>query len=304
MPKYLSKPRFLVLRSLLPMMCLAHTGSASATQVANSFNVSVSQTDNVGSTWIEQDQINDLFVAAELKRSFRKTLGISQKLNYAIAIGGKHYQDFPRSRFNLSAQLGYEKKLGLGFDKPTVGFNWSGTQQFYESSRQNTFNSRFALSYTRPINEVLDFAVELASEWQIPNGQNSVQDPELQIFGLPSNSLDRRWTELKFSSEVFLNSVWSLPLSVSYLDGDLENVSRLRASILNLADAAFRDESLDATQFIYRYDGQAWSTSVAASRLLQNGSTLNFGVNYTLAENPENTSYNQASVSLTWATAW
>jgi len=273
-------------------------------ETTNGLNISTSYIDNIGLANLEDDRISDTMVELEASRTYRHITGTSQALFYGIDFSARDYQDYPCDRVTFGLQFGYEKKFGLGFDKPRLSVSWSGSRNIYAIDSLNGYSSELAVRLSKPINERLDTSILISKNWEIPdNSPDTFGLPE-SASNIPSDALNQETFNLSVSAEYYASQHWSFPVSLNYLNGDLASIARLRQSNLAYADAVSNDEGLGPDWFVYRSKGNAWSANIAASRLLKNGSLLNFEFGYTEASVRGNIKYDQQSITVSWVKNW
>lgn len=275
-----------------------------AQDATNSLAISALYIDNIGLANLKEDQISDAVIEIEGHRTYRKPLGLSEAFFYGANINIRDYYDYPCDRIRFGAQLGYEKKLGLGFDKPRLSIAWSGSRNIYRVDSLNGYSTEVSARLSKPVNERVDVAIALAKNWENPdNSPNTFGLPE-SAQGIASDALNQRTLNLTASAEYYVNQYWSIPVTLSYLDGDLASIARGRQSNLVYADAVANDEGLGPDWFVYRSAGHAWSANFAASRVLKDGSLLNVEFEYNEANVRGNMKYDRHRIAISWLKNW
>lgn len=286
----------------ISLCCIA--SESYSREATNNMEISASYIDNIGLASNESDIMSDTMIELQANRTYRETVGISQILSYGIDFSARDYQDYPCDRITFGLQASYEKKLGLGFDKPRLSVSWNGSRNIYAVDSINGYSSELSLRLSKPINERLDTAVSISKNWEIPdNSPNTIGLPASEN-SIASDALNQESITLQVSAEYFATEHWSFPVSLSYLDGDLASIGRLRQKYLTYADAIANDEGLGPDWFLYRSSGKAWSANLAASRLLADGSLLNLEFGYTDASTRGNIKYDRHSFSVSWIKNW
>ncbi len=275
-----------------------------AVEVSDHLTITLAHLDNVGPSWFEEDEISSSFIDVDYAKKFSKEVNLKQIVSVGLLFGGRYYDNYPCDHVSFGIDTRGSHRFGLGFNKTTMSLGWSIRHKNYESSIQNVTNSRVSGSLSRNINDRVSINAELAKEWQVPDNSSEVALRNGQVVERPADALDQDWIELTLGAEVIIDQLWSMPLTLSFIDGDLENISRFRQRGIDNATAVANDPSLGANWFVYRYDGKATLAEIAADRLLDDGSTIKFSVSYTDAEANRVIDYNRTAFAISWQKNW
>ncbi len=283
--------------ALSPHSCLA-------VEAFNELSVDVSYLDNVGLSSVENDKTKSSILEVNAARFYRKTLGVSESVNYGANLRTRSYSNYPCNQASVGIALGYRKKLGLGFDKPIFSATWSGTRHVYNVSARNRLDSEVSLSVSRPFGEHWDASISLSKRWEIPDRISQTVGLPDSLQDIASNALDKESIQVAIATEYYASSTWSFPASLSFSNGDITSGARYRPALSNDARAISNDVGMGNNWYIYRYEGSAWSASLNASRLLSDGSSLNFGISRVDARSDGNIRYDRNSLSISWIKNW
>lgn len=290
-------------RSLLAIGLLSSFNS-SAVEVSDHLTITLAHLDNVGPSWFEEDEISSSFIDVDYEKNFSKKVNLKQAISVGLLLGGRYYDNYPCDHFSFGIEARGSHRFGLGFNKTTMSLGWSLRHKNFENSSQNVTNSRVLSNLKRNINDRVSISAQLAKEWQIPDNSSARALHNGQAIGRPADALDQDWVELTLGAEIVIDQLWSMPLVFSFIDGDLENISRLRQRGIENASAVANDPSLGANWFVYRYDGKATFAEIAADRLLGDGSTVKFSISHIDAEANRVIDYNRTAFSVSWQKNW
>jgi hypothetical protein len=239
---------------------------------------------------------------------------MSSSVFYGAQLSARHYTDFPLGKTTLGLNVGYEKKMGLGFDKPRMSFSWKLDREFYQRSNLDTYLSNLSVAIAKPLGQQIDSSIGLSLRTEFLD-QKSI---ELSSLSLPT--AERRYTDslttvdLQFGMEYFANSKWSFPVSLQLTDGEVASISSgVYSNVMSdwLNDAVVSNTSNSDTQ-IHRnndlvrnsVDARGGLVKLAANRLLKGGSTINLEVGLLKAESKQDIKYDRQQVSITWSKKW
>ncbi len=285
--------------------CVASLASLSnASESTNSISARIGYIDNVGFAASAADRISDSVIELSASKTFHNTIGTSHTISYGADLTLEKFGDFPYDRASAGLSFNYQRKLGIGFDKPRISFNWTGAKHHYQQSSLDSLTSTLGISLSKPLSSQLDSSISLERHWEIPdNTIPSVVAPAAAIQ-LPSSTSNIEFTSLQLSAEYYASERWSIPFSLQYIDGDLTTISTRPLTSLENFSALSREPELGARWNRFRFSGDVTVGAIAASRLLNDGSTVNFEFEHADGESDGGIGYDRHLFSVIWLKSW
>lgn len=192
----------------------------------------------------------------------------------------------------------------MGFDKPRLSISWNGNRHEHKERNRDGYASNISARISKPIGEQLDISIGLSHNREISDVDGTgIGAPDSAIH-LPTDTFNLKMDRADLSAEYYLNANWSLPFSVAYLRGDFASTSRIHQSNFKHAYAISNDFALGDNWFFYRTEGHAINLSLSASRLLGDGSLLDFRASYTDAELTGGMNYDRTTAGISWRKRW
>lgn len=262
--------------------------SADANQVSHSFSASAGYNNNVGLAPDTGTSVGEELIEIKASRRHSKQLDMSSTRFYAAALNVRRYAGFPLGKATLAFELGYSKKLGLGFDKPRVSLAWKVGREFYQRSNLDCYFSEASVSTSRPFGQNVDTSAGLSIRTEILD-QDSFS-PANESLVAPQAFDDITTLNLRFDLDYLANSYWSFPASIQLLDGDVASISPIAGLQRTLLRNVVKAKGALAT--------------VAANRLLNDGSSVNFELGLMNAKSRQNVRYDRQHAIITWQKNW
>lgn len=297
---------------VLPLIFCSQISQAA--DISHKISLAAAYNDNVGLAPERRENVNEALVEFKASRRYSKRLSMSSSVFYGAQLSARHYTDIPLGKTTLGLNIAYEKKLGLGFDKPRMSFSWKLDREFYQRSNLDTYLSNLSVAIAKPLGQQIDSNIRLSLRTEFLD-QKSI---ELSSLNLPT--AERRYTDslttidLQLSMEYFANSKWSFPVSLQLTDGEVASISsgaypNVMPDWLNnavVSNTNNSDTQIHRNNDLVRnsVDARGGLVKLAANRLLKDGSTLNLEVGLLKAESKQDIKYDRQQVSITWSKKW
>jgi hypothetical protein len=257
---------------------------------------------NVGFTPNSDKIVSANVIRISGEKTLTKRLSPFSHLSLTGSLEVNEYNNYARDNIDAGLRAIYTRKLGLGFQTPRLTIGVSGESRNYEVNVDDVFVSSLTIGLSKPINRRIDLAFNLTAEKHRANDDQIT--PEQLQSPLRGNALDRDFIIAELSSITYLDSNWSMPMSASFIDGDLVSISKPNSSILSRASAANDYSDVRSDAIVYRSDGHAYSVAIGLDRLLTEHSALSFLVTRQSGKAGNESKYSRHLLSLEYTVNW
>jgi len=285
---------------LLVLMPCAPISQASDASSALSFQLGYN--DNAGLAPDNGDVVSSSLLELLASRRYQTQLDTSSSLSYAAHFGIRRYTDIAYHRASLGMSVGYQKKWGLGFDKPRISISLDGKREIYDRSNLDAYVSNLSVVLSKPWTPQIDTSVRFNARREILDETSSEVVTQTQIPAEPILLSNLTSFSISVSAEYFASERWSFPATVEFLDGEIGSVS---SAAFSEGTGVIERNAINPRNLVRAIvDGQALSAKIAASLLLENNSRLNLELGYVKAESRQDIGYDRQQISVTWAKDW
>lgn len=243
---------------------------------------------------------NSIRVSGE--KTLTKRLSPFSHLSLTGSLDINKFNNYARDHIDLGLYATYTRKLGLGFQTPRLTIGISGESRNYQVNVDDAFVSSLTIGLSKPINQRIDFALNLRAERH--HAKDDQITPEQLQSPLRGNVFDRDFISAELSSITYLDSNWSMPMSISFIDGDLVSISKPNLPILARASAANDYSDIRSDAIAYRSDGHAYSVAIGLNRLLTEHTALSFLVTRQSGKAGNESKYSRHLLSLEYSVNW
>jgi hypothetical protein len=268
----------------------------------SAISVALLHDSNVGFTPSSDSIVSANVISISFEKTLTKRLGPFSHLSLTGNLDVNEYNNYARDHINVGLQATYTRKLGLGFQTPRLTIGISGESKNYEINVDDIFVSSLTVGLSKPINQRIDLALNLRAERH--RAKDDQITPERLQSQLSGNVFDRDFFSAELSSITYLDSNWSMPISISYVDGDLVSISKPNSSILARASAANNYSDIRPGAIAYRSDGHAYSVAIGLDRPLTEHSALSFLVTRQSGKAGNESKYSRHLLSLEYTFNW
>lgn len=258
--------------------------------------------DNVGFAPVSEQATSKGVIRVSGEKTFSKRLGPYSDLNLTGMIDINEYRDYAEDHVDVALLAAYTRKLGLGFKAPRLTVGLLGESRNYEIDLRDIFVTRIAVGISKPVHERVDLAFNVSAETHNARVDQVGSTPTRSQ--LDRNAFDRDFLVAELSATSYLNSNWTLPISVSLIDGDLVSISRPDPAVLARAAAANDYSEVLPGTIAYLSEGRANSISIGLNRSLTDHSALSFLYTAQSGKTGTDTKYSRDLLSLEYTVRW
>ncbi len=276
--------------------------SLSANAQDASVSVGLIDDSNVGFTPNSSEVVSASLLRVAGEKAFSKRLSPFSQIRVSGSLELSDYNNYPLDHINIGLRAAYNRKLGLGFKAPRMSIALAGESRNYDVNLRDVFVSTVSLGLSKPISERIDLALTLSAERHRANEDQPT--PEELRSTLVGNAYDLDFVVAQISSITHLDSNWSMPISLSLIDGDLISISSPNRAILARASAVNDYSEIRPDTVAYRSDGRANMVSVGLNRSLTEHTALNFLYSYQSGRAGVESKYSRDLFSLEYTINW
>ncbi len=288
--------------AFVPLVLILCTSISHANEASSALSIELGYNDNAGLAPDNGDVVSSSLIELLASRRYQKQLDISSSFSYAAHIGIRRYTDIAYHRTSLGVSVGYQKKWGLGFDKPRVSISLDGKREIYDRSNLDAFVSNLSVVLSKPWSPQIDTSARFNVRRDLLDETSSEALTQTQIPTEPILLDNLTSFSLSVSAEYFFSERWSFPATIEFLDGEIGSVS---SAAFSEGTSMIDPDAITPRNLVRTIvDGQALNAKIAASLLLENDSRLNFELSYVKAESRQDIRYDRQQISVTWAKDW
>lgn len=284
---------------LLTLLCLL---SFQLNAQNSEISVRLLHDNNVGFTPNFDKSVSDSVLRVGGERTWTKRLSPFSQVSVTGLLDINEYRNYACDHIDIGLQAAYIRKLGLGLQAPRLIFGLLGESRNYDVNLRDVFVSNVSIGLSKPISERIDLAFNLSAEThRVKEDQTT---PKALKSQLSQNAFDRDFMIAELSSLTYLDSNWSMPISISVIDGDLVSISRPNRTILAGSLAANDYSEIMPGAIAYRSEGRANSIAIGLNRSLTDRSALRFLYTHQSGEASDETKYSRDLLSFEYNVNW
>jgi hypothetical protein len=257
---------------------------------------------NVGFTPNFDKSVSDNVIRVGGEKTLAKRLSPFSQVSLTGNLDVNEYSNYACDHIDLSLKASYTKKLGLGFQAPRFTIELLGESRNYAVNLRDIFVSNVSIGLSKPINQRIDLAFKLTAEAH--RAKDDQITPKKLKPQFNHNAFDRNFVMAELSSLTYLDSNWSMPISVSLVDGDLVSISKPNPAILARSLAANDYSEIKPGSIAYRSDGRAYSVAMGLNRSLTERSALSFLYTVQSGKAGDESKYSRDLLSVEYTVDW
>jgi|GEM_PF-2026852 hypothetical protein len=267
---------------------------------SNSIEFSAFNNTNIGLA--RTDHMNDYGVQVRLggQSYFEQTTGSGIFVSSDIAL--TRYDIYSNlDRIEVSGQIGYAKKLGIGFDQPRLSASINLQYRDSESAIRSGWSVSPILGYSKNISDRtsvnasityyqfeadnrIDVAVGTAGWLDSEDNPTSIQNSQIHAGG------EWAWTPNTY-----------LALGATYISGEFSSMALPTSGLSAYASAVSQDDVCGNAYYNYRYSGQGEVVSAVITHIFSTDSELSLSFQRTLVDADSGKGYGQNISNLSYS---
>ena len=264
-------------------------------------SLSASHNSNVGFT--RSKDLDEYLITANISGQsyFEGAPGSGVFINSSLsATAYKEYPDL--NRVDASIQLGYTKKLGIGFNQPRISASLNLAYRHSESQIRGGWSIAPQLAYSKNISNRLTISTNLQHFIFTASDRIAVPDPNSpnSVDG-DSKPASIQNTQLNIASEWAWTPRTYLGLDISYLSGQFHSTALPNPEIASFSNAVSVDDGFGPGYYLYRYNGKGSVLGAELIRTLSNNREVIFRLQRSLVDADNGVGYGQTIANFSFS---
>ena len=267
-----------------------------------SYNASISAFNNSNVGFARSRDLNEQGIKADISGQsyFEGTPGSGVFTSSSIAAIA--YAEYPGlNSVEARVQLGYAKKLGLGFNQPRISAALNLGYNYSDSKIRVGWSIAPSLNYSKNISNRLSvsatvqyFNFEASDRIAVDPNSPGFLDGEDEPTSI-QNSRFNLATEWAWTPQTYLG------LDISYLSGEFNSAALPNAGIASFSNAVSVDDGLGSGYRLYRYDGDGYVLGTQIIRTLSSSQELILRLQRSIVDADGGVGYGQTIVNLSFS---
>ena len=284
----------------LTLLCLVVSSPAWAQFQSQSVNISAFNNTNIGLA--RTNHMNDYGISAQLSGQSYFEQSTGSGIFFSSSLSATAYEVYTNlNRIEASAQFGYTKKLGIGFNQPRIAASLALSYRGSESQIRSGWSYSPTLSYSKNLSDRTSIDVSL---------QYYVFEASDRIDVTPGTAgwLDSRGNPASIKNSQFhLASEWALTpntylgLDASYLKGDFSSMALPTSGLSNFATSVSQDDVCGTDYYLYRYEGQGGLVGAELIHEFSSDKEIILRLQRSLVEADQGVNYGQSIINLSFS---
>lgn len=263
----------------------------------HSLEISTFNNTNIGLA--RTDHMNDYGVQARLSAQGYYERAPGSGFFYASDLAFTKYDVYSKlDRTEISTQVGYVSKLGIGFDKPRISASLGMQYRNSASEIRSGWSLAPRLQYSRNISDRL--AVNASLMYYRFEAENRIAiesgDPGWVSGSEKPTSIQN--TQLHLGGEWAMTPNTYLGLDVTYIDGEFSSMALPTSGLSAYASAVSQDDVCGNTYYNYRYQGQGSAAAFSLTHVFSDSLEAGFKFQRTLVDADMGKGYGQNIANL------
>lgn len=258
----------------------------------HSLEISTFNNTNIGLA--RTDHMNDYGVQARLSAQGYYEREPGSGFFYASDLALTKYDVYSNlDRTELSTQIGYVRKLGLGFDKPRISASLGMQYRNSASEIRSGWSIAPKLQYSRNISDRIAINANVSyyrfeAEDRIP-----IESDEPGWVSGSENPTSIQNTQLRLGGEWAMTPNSYLALDTTYIKGEFSSMALPSSGLSAYASAVSQDDVCGSTYYNYRYQGQGSVLALSFTHVFSDNLEAGFRFQRTLVDADEGNGYGQ-----------
>lgn len=287
----LSQTKLAILTLCLSTSAFAQFQSTS-TQVSafNNTNIGLARTDHMkdygvqlrvaGQSYFEKVPGSGIFISSDI--TFTR-YDVYTKLN----------------RTEISGQIGYAKKLGIGFDKPRISASLGLQYRNSDSEIRSGWSLSPQIQYSKNLSDRTSISASLLYYQFEADNRIAVDAGTTGWLAGNAKPTSIQNTQIHFGGEWAWTADTYLAFDTSFIKGEFSSMALPSSGVSNYASAVSQDDVCGNDYYHYRYSGQGTVGAVAVTHVFSNIYEGTFRFQRTWVDADTGKGYGQNLINLT-----
>lgn len=296
---YFQKLNSLIFATSIVALCLASSSALSQFK-PHSFEISAFNNTNVGLA--RTDHMNDYGVQARLSTQAYYERSQGSGIFYSSEIAFSRYDVYTKlNRSEISGQIGYVKKFGIGFDKPRVSASLGLQYRDSQSAIRSGWSLTPRLQFSKNISDRTSISARLQYYQFEADSRIAIPMGAAGWLASNENPTSIQNTQIHFGGEWAWTADTYLAFDTTFIQGDFSSMALPTSGLSSYASAVSQDDVCGSAYYNYRYSGTGTVAAVAATHVFSDTYDATFRFQRTLVDADYGKGYGQNLTNLTFS---